>query len=439
MKLRKNSHQQTYGPIGDLTLKASADQMVSKRFDFGPESAICQHLVQRTFAVLEADERRRGIIRVAPFTLRLKWRGVDLPVTLVNHHIVSQLISSIPLSQVLRNLREQTFKQLLQTDPSVSLDQIRRLLAPSELLSGRRVPRPQPPLENIESCRLNLARLRQVVSVSEELVPAVEQLAEPPSSVVDQVGPVIEQEGRSPELARSLISHLLAMRKRFCPRLDDLAPGQLVAVALDIRDRCMSRKMRLRAHVPVRLTLYHDAELAAIERVEARDCDVIDDLLGIRVARLLTEAYCQGGLLSLTMLGLLTHQSPARVGRLVDRFEARHQLILPTPGTIHDAGTKLTHKTMVVQMHLSGMECRQIARNTFHTEEAVDRYIDDFERALIAVGHGLPSRLLPRVLKLGKHVVTQYEALIEKHIGDMEQVRKLLLTRGIQIPKEVVA
>jgi hypothetical protein len=439
MKPNKSSQQQTYGPLGGLTLEASAYQLVSKRFDFGPDSAVCRHLVQRTFAALEADERRQGIVRVAPFTLHLERRGTRLPVSLLNDQIVSQLVSAVPVGQVLRELREQTFKQLLKTDPSTSMDEMRRLLAPSDLLAaGGRVPRPAPRVKDIEQCRMDLARLRQVVSVPEALVPAAEQLADPPAAVVAQVGPAIEQEGRSPELARSLISHLAALRERFCPRFDELAPGQLVAVALDVRDRRMSRKMRLRTHVPVRLTLYHDAELAALERVGPRDRDAIDELLGQRAARLLTEAYCQGGLLSLTLVALLTHQSPARVGRLVDQFEARHRLILPTPGTIHDAGTKLTHKATVVQMHLSGMECKQIARETFHTEEAVDRYVDDFERALIAVGHGLPSHLLPRVLKLGKHVVKQYEELIAEHIGGIEEVRGLLLSRGIDVQQEAV-
>ena len=117
------------------------------------------------------------------------------------------------------------------------------------LAAGGRLPRSQPRVKDIEQCRMDLARLRQVVSVPEALVPAAAQLADPPASVVAQVGPAIEQEGRSPELARSLISHLLALRERFCPRFDELAPGQLAAVALDVRDRRMSRKMRLRARL----------------------------------------------------------------------------------------------------------------------------------------------------------------------------------------------
>lgn len=440
MKPKKSCHEQTYGPLTGLTMEATAYEMVARRFDFGQGSAICQHLVQRTFAALENDERRQGVVRVAPFNLRLDWRGVRLAVPLMSEQITSQLVNGVPLGQVLRQQREETFKQLLRTDPSVSMDDVRRLLAPAELLAaGGRVPASKTRVKDIEQCRMDLARLREVLSVPATLVPAPEELADPPAPVVSRVGPVIEQEGRSPELARSLISHLLALRERFCPRLDALAPGQLVAVALDVRDRRMSLKMRLRAHVPVRLTLYHDAELAALERIAPRDRDAVDEVLARRIARMLTEAYCQGGLLSLTQVGLLTHLSSSRVGRLVDQFEARHGLILPTPGTIHDAGTKLTHKAAVVRMHLAGKECVRIARETFHTEEAVDRYIDDFERVLIAHGHKLPSHLMPRVLRLSKHVVEQYEDLIAELIGDVQQVRELLLSRGVELPQEAAA
>lgn len=422
-------------------MEATAIQLVARRFDFSPDSAVCQHLVRRTFAALEENDRRHGIVRLQPFTVRIERNGAQLHVSLLDPDLVSRLVGGAPLGQVLRQRREQAFKQMLHGDPQVTMDDVRSLLCPAERLAGGgRLPRAKAPLvADVDQCRMNLAKLRQMTAVSDDLIPAVEQLAEPPAEVFAQLGPVIEQEGRSPELARSLISHLDDLRQRFCPSLDELAPGQLMAVALDIRDRRMSRKMRLRSQVPVRLTLYHEAELAAFEQLGPRDRGAMDALLGKRLARMLTEAYCQGGLLSMTLLGVLTHLSAARAARLVDLFETQHQLILPTPGTIHDAGTKLTHKAQVVRLHLSGMECPQIARQTFHTEEAVDRYLDDFERTLIAVGHQLPSYLLPRVLKLSKHVVQQYEALIEKHIGDVEAVRELLLNRGVDLRNEALA
>jgi hypothetical protein len=185
--------------------------------------------------------------------------------------------------------------------------------------------------------------------------------------------------------------------------------------------------------VPARLTLYTEAELAALESLGPRDRQGIEEILQQRVARLLTEAYCQGGLLSLTLVAVITHQHPGRVARLVNQFEAKYQLVLPTPGTIHDAGSKLTHKAAIVRMHLSGMDCSEIARQTFHCQEAAGRYIDDFERVLIAKAHAVPQGLMARILKLGDSVVSQYQDLIAHHIGDIDQVKALLERRGISL------
>jgi len=438
MKPLKNSRNQMFRSLLDLTVEASAYRFIAPRFDFDVNSVVGRHLVHRTFAALEDEEHRRGVHhRVAPFTLRLDWKGLTLPVPLLDNELAARLVAGEPFGQVLRQRREMVFKELLTRDPTVTMDNVRRLLAPTELLvrGARRLRSPLGPSET-DPCRVDLARLRSMLSVSEELVAAPEELPPPPVSVLDQVGPIIEKEGRSPELARSFISHLLALRERFCPCLDDLAPGQLVAIALDLRDRRMNLKTGLRAHLPVRLTLYHEAEIAALEQLGPWDRAAVDQILQRRVARLLTESYCQGGLLSLMLVGVLTHQTSVRIAQLVDQFEVTHQLILPTPGTIHDAGSKLTHKALIVRMHLEGMDCKEIARETFHSEEAAGRYVDDFERTLIAYAHGIPSSLLPHVLKLGQHVVTQYEELIAEHLGGMEQVRALLRTRGVQIEED---
>ena len=82
---------------------------------------------------------------------------------------------------------------------------------------------------------MDLAELRRSLSIPDTLLPA---------SVVAKLAPKIESEGRSPQMARSFISHLLALRERYCSKLDELAPGELVAISLDATDRRMSLKTR---------------------------------------------------------------------------------------------------------------------------------------------------------------------------------------------------
>ena len=53
---------------------------------------------------------------------------------------------------------------------------------------------------------------------------------------------------------------------------------------------------------------------------------------------------------------------------------------MPYRGTIHDLGPTVTHKRDIVRLKLQKMSTPEIARSTKHSEEAVDRYINDYER-----------------------------------------------------------
>ena len=53
---------------------------------------------------------------------------------------------------------------------------------------------------------------------------------------------------------------------------------------------------------------------------------------------------------------------------------------LPLRGYVVDMGSFPTHKAAVVRLYLSGLTTPEIARRTYHSKEAVDRYIRGFER-----------------------------------------------------------
>lgn len=54
--------------------------------------------------------------------------------------------------------------------------------------------------------------------------------------------------------------------------------------------------------------------------------------------------------------------------------------ILPLKGTILDQGASPTHKGIVMQLYEKKIAPPDIARQTGHSLEAVDRYISDYER-----------------------------------------------------------
>lgn len=430
MKTTTYSRGQLFSPLKELTVENIACQHGARSFDFGMDSAVCRHLVQRAFRTFEDEELRQDVHRHPPFTLRLDYRGSIFAVPLLDQELAGRLVAGEPINQLLRERRELLFKDLFRRHSQASFDELRRMLAPWELVAAKpHKDASKLSVQSIESFRVDLQALKKNLALPIDLAAPPFELPPPAVSVLRALSPAIEAEGRSPEMAKVFVSTMQGLRQRFCLPLEELAPGQLCAIALDITDRRMHLNTRYRRHLPVRLTLYNEMELASLERLTLWDRAALDELLARRIARLFTEAYCQGGLLSVQLVALLTHQTPARVTRLINHFEASHSLILPTPGTIHDAGSKFTHKGAIVRLHLAGKTCQEIAYDTFHSEEAVSRYIDDFERTLIAQAHKLPPGILPRILKISPHVLEQYQAIISQEIGDSSALERLLAQR----------
>jgi hypothetical protein len=73
-----------------------------------------------------------------------------------------------------------------------------------------------------------------------------------------------------------------------------------------------------------------------------------------------------------------------------------------------------THKAAIVRLYLQGMLTPDIARRTFHSKEAVDRYIRGFERVrLLASKFALEE--LPLLTGMPASLVSQYIKLVEEH------------------------
>ncbi|MBC7084556.1 MAG: DUF1670 domain-containing protein [Firmicutes bacterium] len=99
-----------------------------------------------------------------------------------------------------------------------------------------------------------------------------------------------------------------------------------------------------------------------------------------RVKRLCTQAYQQGAGLTMLDLEWLLGVNGAFVRQMLDACHERFGVLLPTAGMILHMGRTLTHKTIVVEMSLSGMSTQEIARRIYHSPEAVDQCLKTFDR-----------------------------------------------------------
>lgn len=207
----------------------------------------------------------------------------------------------------------------------------------------------------------------------------------------------------------AIVADLCETIRRYYAHAGDLEPGQLLYNAPAVGERAGRGKTIAKTKlVPVRLTIIADEDLEAI-RAGARAARRRE----IRVRRLTREAYEQGGLLSQADLGLVTGYSPGAVSLTAVELRRRGEY-LPLRGYIADMGSFPTHKAAIIRLYLSGLTTPDIAARTYHSKEAVDRYIRGFERVRL-LARNYAREELPLLTGMSVSLTDQYLALLDEH------------------------
>jgi hypothetical protein len=199
-----------------------------------------------------------------------------------------------------------------------------------------------------------------------------------------------------------------------------LKPGQTVWQAVAVDERSYYRKPMTRTRqVPVVITI-------------ANQQDVEDLRTGVKWTRVLqralvraaNDAYAQGGVLSGTDLALLFNHSAGRIAALIRAYEAETGEIVPRRGNIHDMGRTLSHKWIICRKaYLEGKLTPTIAREAFHSPEAVDNYILGLARVYFAtVQQGMTPQQAAFALQQSLYLVEEYVEMIEEFGLDQQQV-----------------
>lgn len=162
------------------------------------------------------------------------------------------------------------------------------------------------------------------------------------------------------------------LRNISCPRMETLAPGEMPLLTTHVGAHLSNeRSTAYRLHTPVIITVWTPEELRKRPRTVASCLE----LLKKRIVRVCFEAYRQNGLLSQQQLQWIFQISTARISELIRSFQNEHHIVVPTPGTILDAGRSITHKDIIVRLHLEGYNVSEIAKMTYHSPKSVDNYI----------------------------------------------------------------
>lgn len=166
--------------------------------------------------------------------------------------------------------------------------------------------------------------------------------------------------------------------------------------------------------VPVVLDLSTPEDIQArLDRVPPRG------RLQRKAVRLCEQAYRQKALLSNCDLAELLGVEDGVIAHVLTDYERKNGKPVPRRATLHDVGTCLTHKRVICRKrYAEGKPSHQIAQETYHSLEAVDRYLGQFDRVRHCRRQGMTPEQTAYTLNCSLGLVREYLAIDEALVGE---------------------
>ncbi|MDL2228414.1 DUF1670 domain-containing protein [Bacteroidales bacterium OttesenSCG-928-K03] len=214
-----------------------------------------------------------------------------------------------------------------------------------------------------------------------------------------------------PIVRENISDALIEIFEKNAPQKDTIKHGQMLWNALDKYTRADSPKRRYK---PVVLTLVAQEDIKLFEKQTP-----VRKIKKQVMARIIREAYQQGGILSNRDCSLILSSNAAHLSTLRSEYEKENKTILPHTGVIHDMGSTITHKVMIVFKHVVEKKATNIvARETNHSQKAVDRYINDYYRVKTLIDDNKDINYIHLATNIAKHVILQYQDIINQYVKE---------------------
>jgi len=209
-----------------------------------------------------------------------------------------------------------------------------------------------------------------------------------------------------PKIVENIADEIIKIFQQYHPPKQHLMPGQIFWNALHKNTRADSKNVKF---VPVVLTLVNQDDIqryVAGQKVSliARDA----------MARMITEAFHQGGILSSRDLALLTLRNDSWASAMRIQYEKEHNVVLPHTGALHDMGSCLTHKEQIIyKIIVQKKDPTLVAKETNHSQKAVDHYVQNYYRVITVFKQNPDINYIHFVTKISKHVCKEYIKIYE--------------------------
>jgi len=204
------------------------------------------------------------------------------------------------------------------------------------------------------------------------------------------------------------------LHREFYPRASDVGIGEIVfrTTKDDGQRQSYGKKVEDYATVTVKLPLITKEDIerriyytkgdrnSNYQHREARDIETM--------VRLLKSAKSQGGLLTGAELSVLMNRSLTTIRKYLDAYEKKTGAILPLKGYVLDQGSRPTHKGIIISLYEQGMSPADIVLKTSHSQDAVDRYIKQYDQFKKLVRRGMSESAIKEITGRSMKVVLEY-------------------------------
>jgi hypothetical protein len=214
-----------------------------------------------------------------------------------------------------------------------------------------------------------------------------------------------------PAVVRLIVNRITDLVEVYYPKKERLHFGQMLWFAVDKDERKgHQRGMKEMKFKPVTLSVVTPSDLENYRNgVEQRE------IVKKVTARLIKESYAQGGPLAEHDVAVILHRSQNTISRYFREYQEETKEILPTRGVVHNTGSGITHKEIIVGKYfIEGKESPEISREVDHSVVASDRYIKHANQVKAALRNGVPPEEISHVTGLSKRLVDVYIKLLDK-------------------------
>jgi len=162
------------------------------------------------------------------------------------------------------------------------------------------------------------------------------------------------------------------------------------------------------------------------------DCkdDLIENKKELRKAvlqRITTEAYDQEGVLTIDDCRKLMLCDERTIKIYISELK-KDGIYLPLRGYVHSTGRGQTHKNEIICYYLEGMQFKDIQFKTYHSIEAISRYITMFQRIVIChVNQNMDPHSISTVVNVSQDLVKEYLKIYEEYSSKDNERLELIL------------